>query len=151
MLARYVRHATSQALARRDERFRHPALLAFCAESAARLTDEITELLDQAIAAQHAKARTRLIELKLEVADGANSSALLLAELLEVLLDPEIPDAAVREQVWRKATPEQLQQALELAEEIRRPEGDSHLDQLADRYRAIRELAPAALAALRLR
>src|SRR5205823_10173199 len=30
MLARYVRHATSQALARRDERFRHPALLAFC-------------------------------------------------------------------------------------------------------------------------
>jgi len=33
MLAQHVRHATSQAIGRRDEAFRHPALLAFCAES----------------------------------------------------------------------------------------------------------------------
>ena len=151
MLARYVRHATSQALGRRDERFRYPALLAFCSESAARLTDEIVELLDQGIGAQHAKARTALISLKLDVADSANRSVLLLADLLDVLLDPEIPDAGVREAVWQKASPEQLQQALTLAAEIQRPEGDSHLDQLADRYRAVREFAPRALAALDLR
>ncbi len=36
MLAQYVRHATSQAIGRRDPVFRHPALLAFCAEAAAR-------------------------------------------------------------------------------------------------------------------
>ncbi len=137
-------------LSRRDERFRYPALLAFCAESAARLTDEIVELLDQGIGAQHAKARTALISLKLEVADSANRSVLRLADLLDVLLDPEIPDAGVREAVWQKASPEQLQQALALAAEIQRPEGDSHLDQLADRYRAIREFAPRALAALDL-
>ncbi len=151
MLARYVRHATSQALSRRDERFRYPALLAFCSESAARLTDEIIELLDQGIGAQHTKARTALISLKLEVADSANRSVMLLAELLDVLLDPEIPDAAVRNAIWQKASPEQLQQALELAAEIQRPNVDSHLDQLAERYRAVREFAPRALAALELR
>ncbi|MDA8069869.1 MAG: Tn3 family transposase [Actinomycetota bacterium] len=151
MLARYVRHATSQALARRDPRFRHPALLAFCAESAVRLTDEIVDLLAQGVGAQHAKARSALVALKLNVAEGANSSVLLLAELLEVLLDDTIPDAGVRDAVWKRSTPEQLQQALELAAEIRRPEGDSHLDQLNDRYHATREFAPRALAALRLR
>ena len=76
---------------------------------------------------------------------------MLLAELLEVLLDDTIPDADVRDAVWKRSTPEQLQQALELAAEIRRPEGDSHLDQLNDRYHATREFAPRALAALRLR
>lgn len=43
MLAQYVRHATSQAIARRPEPFRYPALLAFCSEAAARLTDEIVD------------------------------------------------------------------------------------------------------------
>ena len=151
MLARYVRHATSQALARRNPGYRHPALLAFCAESSVRLTDEIVDLLDQGIGSQHMKARSALVALKLNVAEGANSSVLLLAELLEVLLDDAIPDAGVREAVWKRSTPEQLQQALELAEEIRRPEGDSHLDQLNDRYHATREFAPRGLAALRLR
>lgn len=46
MLAQYVRHATAQAIERRPAAFRQPALLAFCAEAAARLTDEIVDLLD---------------------------------------------------------------------------------------------------------
>ncbi len=50
-LAQYVRHATSQAIGRRDRTFRDPALLAFCAEAAARVTDEIVDLFDDGIAA----------------------------------------------------------------------------------------------------
>jgi hypothetical protein len=49
-LALYIRHATSQAIGRRDGRLRGPALLAFCAETAARVTDEIVDLFDDAIA-----------------------------------------------------------------------------------------------------
>ncbi len=136
MLAQYVRHATSQAISRRDPAFRHPALLAFCAEAVARVTDEITDLFDDGVAAQHAKARRALVARKLSVADSANASVILLGELLEVLLDPEIPVPKVREAVWQRATPEELQRALELAAEIKRPLEDSHLQQLGERYRA---------------
>lgn len=151
LLAAYVRHATAQALRRRGPKFRYPALLAFCAEAAARTTDEVVELLCAGLGAQHAKAANKLIAHKLKVADSANSSVLLLAQLLEVLLDFEIPDQRVREEVWRRAAPEQLQLALELAGEIARPEGDSHLAQLGERYSAVRAFAPRALAALDLR
>lgn len=151
MLAQYVRHATSQAISRRDPAFRHPALLAFCAEAVARVTDEITDLFDDGVAAQHQKARRALVARKLSVADSANASVVLLGELLEVLLDPEIPDPEVREAVWQRATPEELQRALELASEIKRPLEDSHLDQLGERYRATREFSPRVLQTLRLR
>lgn len=151
LLAAYVRHATAQALRRRPPEFRYPALLSFCAEAAARTTDEITELLCAGVGAQHAKAAGKLIARKLEVADSANSSVLLLAQLLEVLLDPAIPDQQVRVEVWQRAAPEQLQLALELAAEIARPEGSCHLEHLGERYNAVRAFAPRALAALDLR
>lgn len=78
LLAQYVRHATSQAIGRRDPAFRHPALLAFWADAAARITDEIVDLLDDGVAAQHAKARRALVQQKLDVADSANASVVLL-------------------------------------------------------------------------
>jgi len=151
MLAQYVRHASSQAISRRDPAFRHQALLAFCAEAAARVTDEIVDLFDDGIAIQHAKAKRALIAQKLNVATSANASVVLLGELLEVLLDPEIPDQRVRQAIWERATPEELQLALELAEEIKRPLEDTHLEQLSDRYRQARDFAPRVLAALELR
>ena len=151
MLAQYVRHATNQAIGRRDPVFRHPALLAFCAEAAARVTDEIVDLFDDGVGIQHAKARRALVKLKLDVADSANASVVLLGELLEILLDPEIPDPQVRQAVWLRATPEQLQLALDLAAEIKRPLEDNHVEQLGDRYNAARQFAPRVLATLRLR
>jgi hypothetical protein len=125
MLAQYVDHASSQAIGRREPAFRYPALLAFCAEASARVTDEIVDLLDDGITNQHASARRALVREKLEVSDSANASVVLLGELLEVLLDPEIPDPQVRQAVWKRATPQELQQALELAESIKRPLQDN--------------------------
>lgn len=73
MLAQYVRHATSQAIGRRDAAFRHPALLAFCAEAAAWVTDEIVDLFDDGVGIQHAKAQRALVKLKLDIADSAQA------------------------------------------------------------------------------
>jgi hypothetical protein len=53
--------------------------------------------------------------------------------------------------VWQRATPEQLQLALDLAAEIKRPLEDNHVEQLGERYNAARQSAPRLLAALRLR
>ena len=85
------------------------------------------------------------------MADSANASVVLLGELLEVLLDPEIPDPHVRQAVWQRATPQELQLALDLAAEIKRPLEDTHVEQLGDRYNAARQFAPRVLATLRLR
>jgi TnpA family transposase len=68
-----------------------------------------------------------------------------------VLLDPEVPDEHVRRAVWQRATPEELEQALRLAAEIRRPLQDGHLAQIGERYHATRQFTPRALAALDLR
>ncbi len=151
MLAQYLRHATSQAISRRDAGFRHPAVLAFCAEAAARVTDEIVDLFDDGVGIQHAKARRALVTLKLDVADSANASVVLLGELLEILLDPEIPDPQVRQTIWQRATPEELQLALDLAAEIKRPLEDNHVEHLGERYNAARQFAPRVLSTLRLR
>ena len=113
--------------------------------------EQIVDLFDDGIAIQHAKAKRALIAQKLNVATSANASVVLLGELLEVLLDPEIPDQRVRQAIWECATPEELQLALELAEEIKRPLEDTHLEQLSDRYRQARDFAPRVLAALALR
>lgn len=53
--------------------------------------------------------------------------------------------------MWQRATPEELEQALRLAAEIKRPLQDGHLAQIGERYNAIRQFAPRALAALDLR
>ena len=67
---------------------RHPALLAFCSDQAASVTDEIVDLFDEAIAAAHGRAKRKLIEKKLETATSQNQKVRLLAKLLEILLDP---------------------------------------------------------------
>lgn len=95
--------------------------------------------------------RREVIDHQLAVADRANASVVLLGELLEVLLDPEVPDEHVRRAVWQRATPEELEQALRLAAEIRRPLQDGHLAQIGERYHATRQFTPRALAALDLR
>ncbi len=99
-LAQLARRSTNQALQRRPERVRHPALAAFCSDQAARLTDEIVDLFDEAIATAHARAKRRLIETKLETATSQNEKVRLLTQLLEIVLDPEIPDAGVRPAIY---------------------------------------------------
>lgn len=71
--------------------------------------------------------------------------------LLEILLDHEIPDPQVRQAVWQRATPEELQLALDLAAEIKRPLEDNHVEQLGERYNAARQFAPRVLSTMRLR
>lgn len=76
---------------------------------------------------------------------------MLLGQVLDVLLDPKVPDERVRAAIWARIAPEQLCEAASMVEKIARPIDDSHLAQLADRYRHVRSFAPRVLAALRLR
>lgn len=147
-LAQLARRSTNQALQRRPERVRHPALLAFCSEQAAQLTDEVIDLFDEAIATAHNRAKRRLIEEKLKTATSQNEKVRLLLQLLEVLLDPAIPDADVRDAVWERVTPQRLTELAVEAKEIVRPADDNHYLQLDDSYSHVRTFAPKVLDAL---
>ena len=57
-LAQLARRSTNQALQRRPERVRYPALLAFCSEQLASVADEVVDLFDEVIATAHARARS---------------------------------------------------------------------------------------------
>jgi hypothetical protein len=48
------------------------------------------------VAAVLRRPRRALVQRKLDLANSANASVVLLGELLEILLDPEIPDQRVR-------------------------------------------------------
>ena len=149
-LAQLARRSTNQALARRPERVRHPALTAFCADSVARVTDEVVDLFDEAIAIAHSRAKRRLIEEKLSSATSQNEKVRLLLELLEILLDPAIPDASVRPAIWERQPPELLQSVALDARKIARPADDNHYLQLDDSYSHVRTFAPKVLDALEL-
>jgi hypothetical protein len=147
-LAQLARRSTNQALERRPERVRLPALVAFCAEQAAKVTDEVVDLFDEAIATAHGRARRRLIERKLETATGQNEKVRLLAELLEIVLDPAIPDAGVRNAIWEREPREVLAQVAADAKSIARPADDNHYPQLDDSYSHVRTFAPKVLEVL---
>ena len=148
-LAQLARRSTNQALQRRPERVRYPALLAFCSEQLASVADEVVDLFDEVIATAHARAKRRLIERKLETATSQNEKVrLLAAELLDILLDPQIPDAGVRTTIWQRQPPELLAQVAVEAKEIARPADDNHYPQLDDAYRHVRTFAPDVLDAL---
>jgi TnpA family transposase len=147
-LAQLARRSTNQALQRRPERVRHPALVAFCADQAAKVTDEVVDLFDEAIATAHGRARRRLLEKKLETATSQNEKVRLLAELLEIVLDRTIPDAGVRTAIWEREPPEVLAQVAADAKRIARPADDNHYPQLEDSYSHVRTFAPRVLEVL---
>jgi TnpA family transposase len=150
-LAQWARRSTNQALQRWAPERRHPALLAFCADTAAELTDEVVELFDRALASTDARARRELDELRKRVARATNEKVRLFIQLGRILLEPETEADAKLRQVEQRIGLERLRRAVEDAERLARPEDDSYFDLLASRYAYLREFTPALLRALDLK
>jgi len=79
-------------LAQSSPECRSPALLAFGAERLVGVVDGLVDLFDKLLADTNAKARTRLAEYHQAVATAANDKVLLLAQIVRVLLDPDLDD-----------------------------------------------------------
>ncbi len=149
-LAQIARRSTNQALQRTTALRRYPALLAFCADSIAELTDELVELFDRALARSDARARHALEELRRGNARAVNDKVRLFIAVGRILLDP---DAEAREKLARVDTQigfERLRAAVVEAEQLARPADDNYFDLLASRYAYLREFTPAVLAGLDL-
>jgi hypothetical protein len=150
LLAAIARRSTNQALERRDPTVRYPALYAFCAEQLGRLSDEIVDLFDQALGHGHARARRALEQRKLADAKATNGQVHLLSRLLEILIDPSVPDADVRERIFQTVARPRLEAAAAEASRLARPLDDNHFAELERRYSWTRSFTPRLLDALTL-
>lgn len=151
LLAQRARHSTNQALQRLAPTRRYPALLAFCVDSVAELTDEIVDLFDRALAGADARARRALDELRRSTARATNEQVRLFIEVGGILLDAEADAAAKLATIETRIGLERLRAAVDIAIRLARPEDDNYFDFLATRYSYLREFTPVLLATLAFR
>jgi hypothetical protein len=151
-LSRVARRSTNQQLQRCAPERRYPALVAMLSDSAERLTDEVVDLFERALAGCHSSAENDLDSYKQATGKAANEKAVFFSLLARVILDDEhIPDTEIRKTAFAQVPRDRMAAALLEAEKIARPLDDNYLDFLGNRYSNVREFAPHVVAALELR
>ncbi len=146
-LAGLGRRMTPQGIKRLEETRRYQILVAAVVDELVRLTDEVLDLFDVAMATVYRKARLQLDEIARANASVANDTVRLFGNIVRVLLDPAVADSQVRDAVFARIDKDRLSQAAERAAQIERPTDGSYLDFLCARYRQVRRFAPQVLAA----
>ena len=127
---------------------RHPILVAFLQQALSHHTDVAVELFDQCLWEYHGSAKKELIEFRQGIARSTNEKLRFLRELGQVLLDPDIDDAAVRTASFERIPEAVLRQAIADTEALIRPRHDDAIDFFGKRYSTIRQFAPAFLQTL---
>jgi Domain of unknown function (DUF4158) len=127
---------------------RHPILTAFVHQALQHHTDVAVELYDQCLWEYHGAAKQELLEFRKAIARSTNEKLLFLRALGQVLLDPEVEDAAVRAESFARVPEEVLRAAVSETEGLIRPRHDDAIDFFGKRYGTIRQFAPAFLQTL---
>ncbi|MDH3730768.1 MAG: Tn3 family transposase [Acidimicrobiia bacterium] len=146
-LAQLGRRMTPQAIARLEEARRYQILAATVADELVRLTDDVLDLFDVALATVDRDARSELERISRSTATVANETVRLFGQIARVLLDPTIADHQVRSVILNQLGEDHFSRAVERAAQIERPVDGSHLDLVLARYSRIRQFAPHVLAA----
>ena len=146
-LAGLGRRMTPQAITRLEGPRRYQVLVATVVDELVRLTDEVLDLFDVAMAAADRNARLELDRITKTNASAANDTVRLFGDIARVLLDPDVADSEVRATIFSHVDRSRLSQAAERASQIERPADGNYLDLLSARYRQVRQFAPHVLAA----
>jgi hypothetical protein len=144
-LAQIARRATGQALQRMPDERRYPLLVAFLRQSLVDVADETIDQFDGCLAEAYAQARHDLEDFRSSVARNANETVRLFGEVARLVLDPTVRDAQLRHAIYRRIPAARLQEAVEESTRIVRPDEDSGLDFLRERYGHLRRFVPAFL------
>jgi TnpA family transposase len=145
-LATLARRSTPRALRQMAPERRHPILLAALAAAHTEIVDETVRLFDMALASTDDTARDRVADRVLEAARNEVERLALLDDILDVVLDPDLDDAAAGAGV-RGLGPERLAGAARSDEE-RLPRDGGHLEFMEARFSHVRSFAPPVLGAL---
>ncbi|MGZ4619665.1 MAG: hypothetical protein ACXV3F_13340, partial [Frankiaceae bacterium] len=145
-LAGWARRSTPRALRRLDSDRRYPVLLAAAATTCTEIVDEVVRLFDQALAAVDGRARRQVAEQRAAVVKGDYERLRLLDEILDIVLDDGLDDAAVGANL-RHLGRDRLAGAARPPDE-RPPADGGHLALLEARHSYLRQFAPHVLAAI---
>ncbi len=144
-LAQIGRRSNPAALQRLPDERRYPILLAFCQQTLVEVTDEALDLFDRCLAETEARASHDLAEFRATVARATNEKVRLFRELGRLVLDTSIQDTILRRAIYRRISRDQLQEAVDEADKIARPDDDNYFDFLETRYSYLRQFVPALL------
>jgi TnpA family transposase len=145
-LARLAERSTPRALRQMAPERRHPILLAALASAHTEIVDEAVRLFDMVLAATDGNARDRVAERQADLVRSDVGRLTLLDDILDVVLDSHLDDAAVGAAV-RGLGPERLAAAAR-SDDDRLPRDGGHLKLMEARFSHVRSFAPQVLGAL---
>ncbi len=145
-LATVARRSTPRALRQMAPERRHPILLAALGAAHTEIVDEIVRLFDMVLANTDGNARDQVAERQAEAVRSDVGRLALLDDILDVVLDAGLDDAAVGAGV-RGLGPERLAGAARSDDE-RLPRDGGHLELMEARFSHVRSFAPQVLGAL---
>jgi hypothetical protein len=144
-LARYGAAARAQAMARMAPDRRLATLLAFAHAFEVMAMDDALDLLDLVITEIVHAAESEGQKERLRTLRDLDTAALQLWEAIQLLLDEQIADAAVRSQTFAQIPRQRLVDAGTQVETLARSPDDHYYPELVDRYRRVRLFLPTLL------
>ena len=140
--------ATNQQLQRSSPLRRYPILVSFLKQTLFDLTDVAVDLFDACLWERHTDASAELNDMRLKAARSTNDKLRTFNEVVKIVVDGKVPDAAVRATIFERFNSNHLQQVVIETENLIRPRNDEAIDLFAKRYGYIRQFAPRFLATL---
>ncbi len=141
-LARYGAAARAQAIARMAPDRRLATLLAVAHAFEGMALDEALDVLDLVMTAIINTAQNEGEKERLRTLRDLDTAALQLWEAIQLLLDEQIADAAVRSQTCAQIPRQRLVEAGTQVETLARPPDDRYYPELVERYQRVRRFLP---------
>ncbi len=146
VLARFATLARAQALARMPTERRIATLLAFVRVHEANVHDAALDMLDEVMTDIVASATRADTQARVRTLKDLDASALQLADIASLILDPTIADAALRATILDRTSSADLAAVVAQVRAIARPPGANlPYDELKARYRRISRFRPTLL------
>jgi TnpA family transposase len=145
-LAALARRSTPKALRLMAPERRYPILLAAVIEGHGAVTDELVQLFDRALGITETRTRHQVNERIQELAAANVERLALLDEILPVIINPDLDEAAVGRRL-RQLDSDRLTAAVR-GDDERLPRDGGHLELIEARFSYMRQFTPKLLAAL---
>jgi hypothetical protein len=144
-LARFATTAKASAVGRLPDERRLATLVAFVLNLEAIALDDALDLLDILITDVFSEAKSAGERARLRRIKDLEAAAIQLSKVCRLILDPNLPDVALRETVFAVIAQEDLAAAVDEVDHLIRPPEDIYYQELCDRFRRIRTFLPSLL------
>src|SRR6267378_189088 len=148
-LARFAATAKASAIERLPDERRVATLVAFILNLETVALDDALDLLDIVITEIFSDAKNAGEKARLRRIKDLDAAAIQLSQVCRLILDQNVPDAALREAVFAAVAQENLEAAVGQVERLVRPPEDIYYQELCDSFRRVRTFLPSLLRTLR--